>query len=380
MSRPIRFVLVYLTALAASTLIRSRIPEEPLLDRGEKTITVRAVDGQRETGAPVRLALLDSSPGGAPSPVVVLLHGSPGDNREVTRLGLALADRYRILAPDLPGFGGSTRAVPGYSIRAHARYVSQLLDSLKVPQAHLVGFSMGGGVALELAELAPLRVASLTMLSAIGVQEFELLGDYHLNHAVHALQLGGLWLLYNAVPHFGVLDGGFLSLEYARNFYDTDQRPLRGILSRFQAPMLIIQGRGDDLVPPLIAAEHARIVPQSELLMLDGSHFMAFQRAGELAVPIGDFIARAEAGTAATRASAEAERIRAADIPFDSRSAPPAMGIGFAVLLLLIAGATLVSEDVTCIATGLMVSRGTIAFGPGTAACFLGIVDRKSVV
>jgi pimeloyl-ACP methyl ester carboxylesterase/membrane protein DedA with SNARE-associated domain len=375
MSRPVRFLVAYLFALAVSTLIRVWDTTEPKPDAREKTLILGAVDGDRITADPVRLAYLDSAPAGPPSsPVVVLLHGSPGDNGEVTRLGLALADRYRVLAPDLPGFGGSSRSVPDYSIRAHARYVAQMLDSLKVARAHLLGFSLGGGVALELAELAPGRVASITMLSAIGVQEFELLGDYHLNHAVHALQLGGLWLLYNAVPHFGAWDGGFLSLEYARNFYDSDQRPLRGILNRLQAPMLIVQGKGDDLVPPPIAPEHARIVPQSELLMLEGSHFMAFQRPGELAVPIADFIARAEAGTAATRATATPNRIRAAALPFDPGSVPPAMGIGFVVLLLLIAASTLVSEDLTCIATGLLVSRGTLAFGPGVAACFLGIV------
>jgi len=373
MSRPVRFLVAYLAVLAVSTLIRVWDTTEPRPDPREKTLILRAVDGDRVTAQPVRLAYLDSTPAGSP-PVVVLLHGSPGDNDEVTRLGLALADRYRILAPDLPGFGGSSRSVPDYSIRAHARYVVQMLDSLKIARVHVLGFSMGGGVALELAELAPQRVTSLTMLSAIGVQEFELLGDYHLNHAVHALQLGGLWLLYNAVPHFGVLDGGFLSLEYARNFFDTDQRPLRGILSRFEAPMLIIQGKQDDLVPPAIGPEHARIVPQSELLMLDGSHFMAFRRSTELAVSIADFIARAEAGTAATRATAAPERLRAAAAPFDLRSAPPTMGIGFVVLLLLIAAATLVSEDLTCIATGLLVSRGTLAFGPGVVACFVGIV------
>ena len=373
MSRPVRFLVAYLAVLAVSTLIRVWDTTEPRPDPREKTLILRAVDGDRVTAQPVRLAYLDSTPAGSP-PVVVLLHGSPGDNDEVTRLGLALADRYRILAPDLPGFGGSSRSVPDYSIRAHARYVVQMLDSLKIVRVHVLGFSMGGGVALELAELAPQRVASLTMLSAIGVQEFELLGDYHLNHAVHALQLGGLWLLYNAVPHFGVLDGGFLSLEYARNFFDTDQRPLRGILRRFEPPMLIIQGKQDDLVPPAIGPEHARIVPQSELLMLDGSHFMAFRRSTELAVSIADFIARAEAGTAATRATAAPERLRAAAAPFDLRSAPPTMGIGFVVLLLLIAAATLVSEDLTCIATGLLVSRGTLAFGPGVVACFVGIV------
>lgn len=65
------------------------------------------------------------------------------------------------------------------------------------------------------------------MLSAIGLQEFELTGSYRVNHALHGAQLASLWLLCNAVPHFGLLHRSGLSVEYARNFYDSDQRPLR---------------------------------------------------------------------------------------------------------------------------------------------------------
>ena len=64
------------------------------------------------------------------------------------------------------------------------------------------------------------------------------------------------------------LDGSFLDVAYARNFYDTDQRPLRGILERFEPPMLVIHGERDVLVPAAAAREHHRLVPHSELAML----------------------------------------------------------------------------------------------------------------
>jgi pimeloyl-ACP methyl ester carboxylesterase/membrane protein DedA with SNARE-associated domain len=365
----------YAVLLVASLAYRSLHPKQELPDSWERVVTVGAVETGRVTARPVRLAVFDSAPPGIPAPpVIVLLHGSPGDNGEVTRLARALANRYRVIAPDLPGFGGSTWSVPDYSIRAHARYVAQLLDSLGIPRAHVLGFSMGGGVALTLADMVPGRVASVVLLSSIGAQEFELLGDYYLNHAIHGIQLGGLWLIYSGLPHFGAWDGGMMTLQYARNFYDTDQRPLRAVMERLQAPMLIIQGKSDPLVPASIASEHHRIVPQSELLLLDGDHFMAFQRSAELAGPIADFVSRAETGAATTRATADPERIAAARTPFDPRKAPPANGIGFVVLLLLIAAATLISEDLTCIATGLLVSRGAIGFLPATLACLVGIV------
>lgn len=359
--------------LLASHLVRLGRPEAVAVPAGLRTITIDPPPVGRSR--PVRIAFFDSAPAGRPeAPAVVLLHGSPGSHREVVGIARGLADRYRAIAPDLPGFGYSTRRIPDYSIVAHARYLAELLDSLGIRRAHFVGFSMGGGVALSLADLEPGRIASLTMLSSIGVQEYELLGDYHLNHAVHGLQLACIWVLRELVPHFGAWDGGFFGTEYARNFYDTDQRPLRAAMLRYQSPMLIIQGRNDPLVPAGIAEEHARIVPQARTLLLEGNHFMAFERPEMLTRAIGGFLADGEAGTAPTRATAEPARIRAALDPFDPERLPRAAGIGFVVLLLLIAAATLVSEDLTCIATGLLVSRGTIGFIPGTLACFAGIV------
>ena len=125
-------------------------------------------------------------------PPVVLLHGSPGSSRDFLALGPALAARHRVVAPDLPGFGASSHSVPDYSIRAHALYVLEMLETLGIERVHLLGFSMGGGVALEIYEQAPERVASLTLLSAIGVVELELLGNHRLNHAIHAAQLGAV--------------------------------------------------------------------------------------------------------------------------------------------------------------------------------------------
>jgi hypothetical protein len=58
-----------------------------------------------------------------------------------------------------------------------------------------------------------------------------------------------LWVLREGLPHFGLLDRVPLNVEYARNFYDSDQRPLRAILSRYTGPMLIIHGSTDRNVP-----------------------------------------------------------------------------------------------------------------------------------
>ncbi len=288
-------------------------------------------------------------------------------------LARALPDSFRILVPDLPGFGGSTHALPDYSIEAHARYLIDWLRALGVEEAHLVGYSMGGGVALQAYDYAPDRVASVVMLSAIGVQEHELLGTYFLNHAVHGAQLGVLWLLQETTPHFGWMDDAFLNVSYARNFYDTDQRPLRGILERYAPPMLLLHGREDPLVPYAAAEEHARIVPQSQFVAFeDYGHGWVFTHPQVLVEPIAAFVGKVESGEAAWRSEAAPERVLAAAQP-PATQGRRVEGFGVVVLIFLLAVATLVSEDLTCIGAGLLVANGMLGFAAATFGAFSGI-------
>ena len=159
-------------------------------------------DGKRD----VRVTYLDMAPddGGRALPVVLLVHGTPGRKEHLEAIGAALASRYRVIVPDLPGFGSSTRAVPDYSMRANAGYLAQLMDRLDVESVHVVGFSFGGGVALRLWDREPSKVESITMLASIGVQELELLGDYRLNRMLHGLQLAVIWLVQECVPHMEI--------------------------------------------------------------------------------------------------------------------------------------------------------------------------------
>ena len=374
--RRLWLVGIYVLLLALSHGLRSR--STPAVPEDRQIESVTAVDnGDRQPGATVDLAWVDwplDARTATPGLPLVLLHGSPGDAANFRRLAPALAEYRRVIAVDLPGFGASSGSVPDYSIRAHADYVLQLLDRLGLDRVHVLGFSMGGGVVLHLWEMEPERIASVTLLSAIGVQELELLGNYRLNHMLHGLQVVPLWLLHEATPHMGILDGFPLDVAYARNFYDTDQRSLRGILERFEPPMLIIHGENDPLVPAAAALEHHRIVPQSELVMLPASHFFVFSNRHDLSTRLEHFLERVEDGTAVSRREAGPERVAASRRPFDPSSVPQWSGAALQVVMVLLALATLVSEDFTCIGAGLLVAQGRISFFAATLACFTGIL------
>jgi membrane protein DedA with SNARE-associated domain len=232
---------------------------------------------------------------------------------------------------------------------------------------------MSGGVAIHLTQLARSRVQSLALISAIGAQEMELFGDYHLNHAVHGVQLGFFWLLQEGFPHFGYLDDAYLNVAYARNFFDTNQRPLRELLQRYDGPMLIVHGNADPLVPLAAAREHHRLVPHSELQIFAGGHELVFAQAEMLAPALASFIRKSARGEARTLADADPERMARARAPFDPGTIPKPQGIAWAALMLLLAFATLVSEDLTCISAGLLVARGTMSFWSASSACLIGI-------
>jgi hypothetical protein len=201
---------------------------------------------------------------------------------------------------------------------------------------------MGGGVALELVADAPARVASLTMLSAIGVQEFELFGDYHVNHVIHAAQLIGLWCLREGTAHMGRLDGSPFTLAYARNFYDSDQRPLRGILRRVDVPTLIVHGVTDSLVPYEAAREHHRLVPQSELQTFADGHFHVFHNGPQIAHLVAGFLERVDSGLARTRRSADPARVLEAARP-DASSRPALKGLPLYVAIAIAVAAGLLT-------------------------------------
>lgn len=107
--------------------------------------------------------------GGAGEPVV-LLHGFGGDKDNWTRVAASLTGDYRVIAPDLPGFGESGRPENGnYGIWTQAERVRAFADTLGLERFHLGGNSMGGAIAGAYAGVYPDRLASLWLLAPAGV-------------------------------------------------------------------------------------------------------------------------------------------------------------------------------------------------------------------
>lgn len=125
-------------------------------------------------------------------PAVVLLHGFPHTWQLWSGLMRQLAGQYRVIAPDLRGFGASTRAFDGYDAGTLAADVEGLLDALGEPSAAVVGIDAGTAPAVLLALRRPGLVRRLVVMEA-------LLG--RLPGAEHALAGGTPWWFgFHAVP------------------------------------------------------------------------------------------------------------------------------------------------------------------------------------
>jgi alpha/beta hydrolase fold len=100
-------------------------------------------------------------------PAVLLLHGEENRSGWKDWEGLlGLADKYRLMIPDLVGFGKSSRPGETPDYRAQARIVHELLEALKVDKATIAGYSWGGQVALEVAINWPESIESLLLVAS----------------------------------------------------------------------------------------------------------------------------------------------------------------------------------------------------------------------
>lgn len=115
------------------------------------------------------MRVLSLGPEDSDATPILMIHGFGGDlnNWQFNQPDLA-ADR-RVHAIDLPGHGGSSKALPGADLAGLTRAVLGAMDALKLTRAHLVGHSLGGAIGLQLALDAPDRVASVTLVCPAGL-------------------------------------------------------------------------------------------------------------------------------------------------------------------------------------------------------------------
>ncbi|WP_433281450.1 alpha/beta fold hydrolase [Pseudonocardia xinjiangensis] len=246
--------------------------------------------------------------GPAEAPVVLLLHGFPTSSRMFRRLMAALADRYHVIAPDHLGFGHSAMPTVGeftYTFDALTVLTEGLLDHLGVDRYAMYVQDYGAPIGWRLALRRPATVAAIISQSGNAydegfVPEFwsavwayaEAPGPQTEPAVRGALEVEAIrWQYLTGVPDPDLVDPDTWVLDHAQvsrpgnaeiqlallRDYTTNP-PLypavQDYFRRSQVPLLAIWGAGDEIFGPAGATAFARDLPDAEIHLLHGGHFL----------------------------------------------------------------------------------------------------------
>lgn len=241
--------------------------------------------------------------GGQGDPLLVL-HGA-GGNRGWLRWLAAVAERYTVYAPTHPGFGRSDAADWMESIDDLARFYLWFLETVGLSRVHLLGHSIGGWTAAEMATMNPAVIDRLVLVAPAGLkpERGEILDVFYYPPE----ELFKLTVLDPAaIPERAELFGRPPTAEETeialRNREMTARltwKPymfnprLAHFLPRVTRPALIVWGREDRVVPPICGEQYQRLLPSATLHVIERcGHLPPVEHPDRFARLVLDFLGR----------------------------------------------------------------------------------------
>lgn len=253
---------------------------------------------------------------GTGGPTMVLLHGNMTSSKHMEILMARLEDRYRMYAVDMRGFGASTYNQRISSLKDLADDIRFWADSLSLKGFDLLGWSTGGGVAMQLAADHPDYVNKLVLVESVGIRGYRLtrsqseavepaglgrlstrVSKWGLEHIKNFNQypsrkfVRALWdktmytknrpndALYeeyidDALTQRNVADLHYALLRFNISHQHNGLVPGNAHIDRIQAPTLVLQGDRDLVVPPFIGEEIAAALGDRARLVIlpDSGH------------------------------------------------------------------------------------------------------------
>jgi pimeloyl-ACP methyl ester carboxylesterase len=283
---------------------RRQLEQRWLADPGDMT----AVAGQ-----PLHVRDSGRNDPGRSRPAVIMLHGFGASLHTWEPWAAALADRYRVIRYDLPGFGLSPPDPRGdYSLGRDIAVLGALMDALGLARATLIGNSMGGKVAWHFAARYPDRVEKLVLISPDGfAQPGHTYGEAPRVGAALGLMrifLPKPLLRMNLAPAYA--DPSRLTDALVTRYHDLmlapgaraamigrlEQAVLEdpaGLLPCITAPTLLVWGERDRLIPVSNSDDYLALMPGAELVRFPALGHLPHEEAPEESLPpVEAFLAR----------------------------------------------------------------------------------------
>jgi pimeloyl-ACP methyl ester carboxylesterase len=265
---------------------------------------------KRIEAAGIDTAFLESGSGDP----VVMLHGSgPGVSATANWQHNipTLASTFHVLAPDIVGFGQTERPDDVvYSLRTWTDHVWAFLDAHDIERTALVGNSLGGRIALQMATDAPDRITRMVLMGSPGVgmtptEGLAALRAYEPSHDAMRSLLRTYFAVNPALItdelvsiryEASIADGAFEA--YRAMFFDPRHRGSElGIteaeVRAIDTPTLLVHGREDKVVPLAVSQRMVELLPNADLHVFSHcGHWTQIERAAEFTSLVGDFLGR----------------------------------------------------------------------------------------
>lgn len=236
---------------------------------------------------------------GTGSPLLYL-HGyerHPGGAGFLTQL----AEHHRVLAPEQPGYGRSTGFEQFSDVLDVALYYRELIESWGIDSIDVVGHSLGGMFAAELAAVAPQLVRRLVLVNAYGLwlDDEPTLDPFGPADEVKAAKWHAApptteptnFVPVPDDPHAAILFTAQNLGSATKFMWPIADRGLRRRLPLIDAPTLVVHGASDGLLPVSYAEEFVRLVPDAELALIEAAgHYPMVEQEDEFVNVVSKFL------------------------------------------------------------------------------------------
>jgi pimeloyl-ACP methyl ester carboxylesterase len=238
-------------------------------------------------------------------PPVILLHGFCETHTIWEGMLLALSDRYRVFAPDLPGFGRSELLPSGFSLDDVADHVANFLESVGVKGGCVIGHSLGGYVTLALTERHPHLVKSFGLFHSTALPDTPEKQENRNRVSAFVQQNGVPTYIQSFIPSLfaqsshpdvkPVVEEAIQTplitfLEYTRAMRDRpDRMPL---IRAFNGPILFIAGGKDSVIPVEKIQQQATEGKHPHVVVFhEAGHMGMLENPAESQAVLSDFLA-----------------------------------------------------------------------------------------
>lgn len=236
---------------------------------------------------------------------LLLLHGLGSRSEDWALQFPAFAQRYYVIAPDMRGHGRSTKPPGPYSVPMMAADVTGMLDALDIPAAHIVGLSMGGMIAFQMAVDSPERVRSMIIVNSGPALVASSFGDrLRIRQRLLLAQLfgparTGVFLSKRLFPKPDQegLRAHFIE-QWATNDRDAYLAALRALVGwsvfdrvdAIRCPVLVISG-DRDYTPLELKRQYTTLIPGARLIIIeDSGHATPVDQAAEFNTRVLSFM------------------------------------------------------------------------------------------